>query len=208
MEMIVIAENKLKVMMTFEDMTEFDLRAEDLDYANTETKRMLWDLLDYAKRHVGFNTDGHRVLVQLYPSKEGGCELFITKIAPLTPIDRDETLSKDTSPLLHYKPSHKKSTEKSRVGVFSFDRLESLLSVCRRLRGIGYADKSEAHVSDEGRYYLFLDGLDATGYLSLDEFSFVTEYGTKENTEAVRGLLAEHGRVICREEAVSTLGVL
>ena len=63
MEIIMISESKLKVMLTSEDLQAFELEAEDLDYGNTETKRMFWDVLGRAKNSVGFDTDGQRVLV-------------------------------------------------------------------------------------------------------------------------------------------------
>jgi len=53
MEFILIGEDKIKVMLTEEDLEEFDLAADELDYANTETKRMFWDVLSRAKAHTG-----------------------------------------------------------------------------------------------------------------------------------------------------------
>lgn len=211
MEMIMINESKLKVMLTGADLEEFDLEAEDLDYSNTETKRMFWDILGRAKHSVGFDTDGTRVLVQLYPSREGGCEMFITKIGTVCkecatePPDSSEAPS---APILHYKPSHRSPPGKGRPGAFSFDCLEWLITVCRRLRGIGYTGNSTAYIDDRRRYYLFLEGLDPTGYLPLDEYSFITEYGIRENVESLRQFLGEHGKCLCTTDAVDRLGVL
>ena len=199
MEMIPVTELKLKIIMKKEDLKKFELRADDLDYGTTETKKMLWSLLADAKRDYGFDTDGYRILVQLFPSKDGGCELFITKTECFPSFHTDKQL--------HYKRSYEKSETEERVSAFSFERMEYLLSVCRRLHAIGYGERSEAYISDEGRYYLFLDGLDPVGHLIPDEFSFVREYGTNENEELIRSFLCEHGRIIC-ENAVERLGVL
>ena len=83
MEFILINDNKIKVMLTEEDLQEFEIEADELDYSNTDTKKMFWDVLSRAKRLTGFDTDGQRVLVQLYPSRHGGCEMFVTKIGTL-----------------------------------------------------------------------------------------------------------------------------
>ena len=203
MEMIMIDESKLKVMLTKEDLAEFDMEAEELDYGTTETKRMLWDLLNRAKHTIGFDTDGYRVLVQLYPSRAGGCELFITKIASVC-YDCAEEEEGDLPPL----SSKSFVKSKARPRAFGFDRLEWLLTVCRRLREGGYAERSEAYIGDDRRYYLFLNGTDPMGYVPLDEYSFISEYGTTENAEATRGFLCEHGKAICEEGAVEQLGVL
>ncbi|MBQ8331039.1 MAG: adaptor protein MecA [Clostridia bacterium] len=202
MELLMINESKLKIMMTKEDLAEFELRAEELDYCNTETKRMLWDLLNRAKHTVGFDTDGYRVLVQLYPSRTGGCELFVTKIASVF-CDCEE----EGDPLIEGLP-RLAPREERKPRVFGFDELERMLTVCRRLIEGGYGRFSQAYIGDDRRYYLFLDGLDAAGYLPLDEYSFILEYGTVENAEATRGFLCEHGKPICEEGAVERLGVL
>ena len=205
MEIIMINESKLKVMLSESDLEEFDLEAEELDYGNTETKRMFWDILGRAKRAVGFDTDGTRVLVQLYPSREGGCEMFITKIGSVCPGCETEAREE---PILHYKPSHRPCAGKGKTGAFRFDCLEWLIAVCRRLRGIGYTGSSEAYIDDGRLYYLFLEGLDPTGYLPLDEYSFITEYGTQENAESLRLALQERGTCLCQTDAVDRLGVL
>ena len=49
MEMLIIGEGKLKIMLSSEDLEEFGLCADELDYSNTDTKRMFWDLLGRAK---------------------------------------------------------------------------------------------------------------------------------------------------------------
>lgn len=210
MEIIMISENKLKLMLTRRELEEFDLEAEELDYSKTETKRMFWDILNRLKHSVGFQTDGCRVLVQLFPSKDGGCEMFITKIADLryhSPIQSTAKPEELDIPILHYKPSHH-IDQNGKIGAFGFDRLNWLIMVCRRLMGIGYAGKSSAYISDDRRFYLFLDGLDPTGYLPLDEYSFIAEYGNMENVEALQDFLCEHGKPLCERDAVEQLGVL
>ena len=49
MEIIMISDCKLKVMLGEDDLKQFEIKAEQLDYSNTETKRMFWDLLSRAK---------------------------------------------------------------------------------------------------------------------------------------------------------------
>ena len=90
MEIIMISDSKIKVMLSADDLKGFDLDTASLDYSNTETKRMFWDILSRAKHSIGFDTDGHRVLVQLYPSRCGGCEMFVTRLSCLYDTDKGE----------------------------------------------------------------------------------------------------------------------
>jgi negative regulator of genetic competence, sporulation and motility len=78
MELIPINETKLKIMLDEIDMKQYRLGAES-DCANLETRRAIRNILDVARDRIGFNTEGAEIFVQLYASKKGGCELFVTK---------------------------------------------------------------------------------------------------------------------------------
>ena len=207
MEMIPISESKLKVMLSRKDLEEYELDTEQLDYGNRETRLLFREILESVKEEIGFDTDGYRVLVQLFPSRDGGCEMFITKIGSIH-CERETEREKGEGALLHYKPSHRPTQNKGSPGAFGFEQLEWMITVCRRLLGIGYTGRSTAYISDDRRFYLFLEGLDPTGYLPLDEYSFIAEYGKAENVEALHAFLSEHGHVLCEGEAVERLGVL
>lgn len=205
MEIIMISESKLKVMLSAEDLQAFDLSTEQLDYRNTETKRMFWDVLSRAKRSVGFDTDGHRVLVQLYPSRKGGCEMFITRLAQIS-CEGSDTASEDPFSAVIAAPSHARTHPKSNTGAaFGFDTMERLLAVCRRLFALSYTGESEAYLGDDRRCYLFLSDLELSSYLPLDEYSFIGEYGTVENVPVLRHFVSEHAKPICEESAVACL---
>lgn len=206
MEIILISETKLKVMLTSEDLQAFELETEDLDYGNTETKRMFWDILGRAKHSVGFDTDGQRVLVQLYPSRTGGCEMFITKLGALTRSKKSDAT--DLHTVIKASKDSPSAERSVRLGAFGFESISRMLSVCRRLASIGYHGNSEAYFGDDRRAYLFLSIPEATRYLPLDEYSFIAEYGTHENPDTLRAFLCEHARPICRDAAVEQLSKL
>ncbi len=199
MEFILISDTKLKIMLTASDMAELLPDGKEPDYGDPDTRRMFRELLRRAKAQTGFDTDGSRVLVQLFSSKKGGCEVFVTKLGAL-----NEPLS--CEPDVHYKPSY--YTEEAHAGAFGFDTLSHLLSVCRRLWHIGYGGDSSVYAGDDRRYYLFLHHMDTSEELPVDEFSFIGEYGTGESYEATRHFVCEHGRPLCRGDAVRILGEL
>ena len=204
MEFIRIDSEKLKIILTKNDLAEFDILTNDIDYSNTETKRMFWDIIGRAKKSVGFNCDGMRVLVQLYSSRDGGCEMFVSILG-----NACESFADEPTPIsLHCKTMYKKDNRILRRGAFGFETLEWMITVCRRLYETGYSGESSAYIGDDRRFYLFLDGLDATEYVPLDEYSFICEYGSSENPEATAGYLSERGREICESRAVEILSSL
>ena len=78
MELILISNTKLKIMLNENDMQRYKIGSES-DCAEPDTRRAIRSLLDCAREQIGFNTEGEEIFVQLYTSKKGGCELFVTK---------------------------------------------------------------------------------------------------------------------------------
>jgi negative regulator of genetic competence, sporulation and motility len=213
MEFILINENKIKVMLSSSDLEEFEIEADELDYANTDTKRMFWDILSRAKHSTGFDTDGQRVLVQLYPSRQGGCEMFVTKIGGARDHEESNESNYRKEPIISekitVKPRGEKGrTQKSMQTAYGFDELSFLLSVCRQLFTAGYIGESSAFIGDNEKFYLFLSEPEQKDYLSLNKYSFINEFGKEENRESTRIYLHEHGKVICRSDAVALLSKL
>lgn len=198
MEYIPINDARLKVTCERCDLLPYGIRAEELEYSNAETRKFLEDILEGARKRFGFESKLHRILVQLYPSKDGGCEIFINRLAP----QRQEQLSdaKKESDALVKKKGNK---------VFFFDGLAPLLEVCKRLSICEFEGKSSAFYLDGTGYFLSVEldcELEEYQIFILDEYSFIYEYGEAENASERIPYLMEYGRCICCENAVETLG--
>ena len=183
MELILINEKKLKIMLTPEDMREYEIDCESVDYGKTETRRAFWSILDEAKHRTGFDAASERVYIQLYPSKEGGCEMYVTKLGFTAP---DESID---------------IAEQEDIGLaYHFTELDPLLRVCRQLNSMKNCDNVEAYRAEDG-YYLMLGGTPP------DSLLFIGEFGKKCDIDAIKTYLAEHGARIC-DNAAATLGGL
>ncbi len=197
MELIVINENKLKITLSESDMKQYSLDCNTIDYDNTETRKAFWNILDEVKHKTGFDAASQKIFIQLYPSKEGGCEMYVTKLG--------ERHKKDDSEQELYKlhPLHK------RRAAYSFTSVDDIISVCRRLAEIGFSDKSSAwrsHIDD--KYFLILEEPEENAYLPLTESSFIFEYGKSENLKHTLLFLHEQADCISDGDAVETLANL
>ena len=81
MELIMINHEKLKIILSNDDMTEMKITPRELDYSKVSTKHIFWNILEKAQKEVGFNADKSKLYVQVFPSRDGGCEMFVTKYA-------------------------------------------------------------------------------------------------------------------------------
>lgn len=133
-------------MLTEEDMRRYDLNAEHADYENTETRRAFREILDEAKQRTGFDTASDRVLIQLYPSRDGGCELFVTKLGAISQL-AEKTIAK----------SGRVTMLAARRSVFAFSRFCDLISGTRALMKMPSVKESDVYRADDGRYYLILE---------------------------------------------------
>ena len=198
MELLLISDSKLKVTLTAEDMNKFSLSSDNIDYDNTETRRAFWQILDEAKHKTGFDAASDRVFIQVYPSKCGGCEMYVIKLKNMTTIGEETTKSQ--------------SSLRGRVNVYSFDSMELLLPVCKKLHNMGYIRESAAYAGDDGKYYLII--MEKTqlsgqrGNLSIGEFCFLEEYGKKHSDVSRIAYIKEHCKVIDSTNAVNILAAL
>lgn len=210
MELIRISSSKLKIMLTGEDMKKYALDAESADYDNTATRRAFWSILDDVKNQSGFNAAGDRIFIQLYPAKDGGCEMFVTKMGLLCAAEDEKKQTarpKVKMPKTLIDKPHD-GGGRERIGSYVFDELSSLLGVCRQLRARKWRGKSEAYRGRDGRCYLILSERTRDMSATLDRLSFISEFGQSQNSETVRLYIREHGECICARDAVQTLGVL
>lgn len=204
MELILISSSKLKIMLSDADMEKYDLTAETVDYDNTATRRAFWSILDDAKNETGFDAASDRLFIQMYPSKDGGCEMFVTKLGTLCGEEPPFSPERKRAKTL---PSKSEEKTKERLSVYSFESLEWLLKVCRRLLRVKWRGRSKAYRAYDGRCYLFLYERGEARPL-LTKFSFLGEYGVCEHAETVALYIKEYASPLCESAAVETLGVL
>lgn len=234
MELILISNTKLKIMLDESDMRKYQIGS-DVDCAEATTRKAIRTLLECAREQIGFNTDGMEIFVQLYTSKRGGCELFVTK--SLSESDENEVHERIRSHIatdgiseerIPRRPSRlpeimkgeretSGSTDNSSYKLpkvreyrncriaFSFSSMADLFTVCRILDRSNVRPESRAFADELGNYYLLLSGTGMSAYSRLDRLTFILEYGRRENPDCLMSYINEHGKIICREKAIETL---
>ena len=81
LELIRISGDKIKISLTKEDLKEYRITVEKMDYSEKQTKEIFRKLLSEAKNKTGFDAGKARVFIHIYQSSDGGCEIFVSKIA-------------------------------------------------------------------------------------------------------------------------------
>lgn len=151
MEIIKIGKDSFKISLNKNEMKKYELDTSSCGEVdeNSYVKR----LLNKAKNDAGVDFGNDKVSAEVYVSRDGGCEIFVSRV---------QTRSSDR-------------TQKNRL-VYKFTGIDSLLSACLRLKKISYDGYCEAYHNKESRsYYLFLEGINPKEL----KYAFLCEYGEK-----------------------------
>lgn len=207
MELIRISNHKLKIMLTAVDMSHFELNSDSFGEDSAEMHRSFRLLLDEVRKQTDFDADDKHLSVQYFPSREGGCEMFISHLqgdggekdspcAALLPSVKSPT---------QLRPFKKTSESFRKDCAYRFERLAHLLTVCNRLCRVDAICESTAYRDEKGDYFLLLTVLSPSPFSSPEELDFVSEYGSIENASLLRLYIREHARLICTPNAIQTL---
>ena len=196
MELIRISDSKLKIMLNAEDMARYAITSDIMNYENTETRRAVWQILDEAKQKTGFDAAADRVLIQVYPSREGGCEMYVTKVPCALPHPPDG------------KVEHAK--RESKRALYAFSCLAHFLAACRQLSHCIEGRESAAYLAEDGIYYLLIDEVQTDSIAGLPTvYNPAEEFGERQkNVKARLAYIQEHAKCLAEADALSRFAAL
>ncbi len=178
MEFLLVGESKLKIIMSAEEMKKYKLDS-GADSGTASQRRAFWRVLDMAKSEVGFDPAGDKVLIQFYPTKPDGCEVFVTKLG---------ILSGSSARLVS--KSDKISMLARRKSFYAFESLGDLIRAARALKkSADTIPESDVYLGMRDIYFLSLDEYTKGGEPA--EFPCVLEFG-KTVTADFSVYIAEH----------------
>ena len=177
MEFLVISENKMKVMLTQEEMRRYGIEGDKSDYKDPAVRKSFWQILDRAREECGFDSRGEKILLQYYPTRTSA-EIFVTKLGRLpTGIERSISATDSVTML------------SSKNMIYRIDNMEELSRLYRIIRHTDGDAGSEAYLSDDGYYYIFFE--ERSEGTSLSPYAVASEFG-EEIPQTLRTYIREH----------------
>lgn len=193
MEHIIISPGKLKLMLTKSDLDRYALDASSMDSEDTLTRQAFRTLLADVKRVSGFDTSNDKVFIQLYPSRDGGAEMYITRL---------------TTP---QQSTHTDAAVKI-TGVYRFASLSIMLEACSKIReeimpdtsSVWYAGREYYLITEECLSYKeFVDTKNKSGLGDL-----LGAYSRVMTSPIAIAYVREHCRCVVERDAVRLLSEL
>ena len=192
MEVLKISDSKLKLMLTRGDMKQYGLDSDNPDYNDAEVRRSFFRILDTVKETHGFDAGGDKLLLQYYPSKGGGCELFVTKLGIL-PLEAERAISR----------SGRVTLLRARRAIYKFDGALELMSAVKLIAGFS-VKSSDLYLADDGSYYLDLVERGVGQGSGISEYARVLEFA-KSLPPTLFPYITEHCERLTDGDAIARL---
>ena len=195
MEFLLISESKLKIILSESDLREYKIDTPSQDYETPTCRRAIWSILDKAKKEVGFDPTGDKVLLQFYPTKTKECEVFVTKLGVLSCASAKIVSKSDRITML--------SREKK---LYVFDSAEALSLAARAIRrAIGFYPRSDVYRGYGEKYFLSVVEYGKSGETA--EFPQILEFG-KGLSADFYAYLSEHAELIANGDGVERFSAI
>lgn len=180
-----IAGDRLKILLTAEDMELLCLTYEQLDYADEQTREAILSLLELGCDETGFDPGDNRLFVEAYPWDGEGCVLYFSVISNSE------------------KPSRPKRAVYGQV-IYAFDDLDLLIDGAVRLfRMYCHRIYKSSLYRLDGGYRLILYPFDPTDSHTT---GFLSEYGQLVGEgEIAAAFVREHGTPVIEDNAIDKL---
>lgn len=179
MDFVRISDTKIKLTLTEGDMKKYGIAEGDLDADTTARRRILWTLLDEVKHKTGVDAAGAKTLVEAFPGRHGGCELFITLLR-----GKGEVHS----------------------ACYRFGSIkEAALAAEKLYREKGREEECALYTLDGGESILVLPVTERANARTLSPYSFLEEYGKREKSPLFCAYIKEYGTCIYERDALFRL---
>ena len=188
MDFLVINESKLKITLSKEDAERLRLDPQSASYSTADERRVFRKILDEAEAQVGFISRGDKILIQLYPSRDGGCEIFVTRLALPARAQRAIDSAGNITVL------------EGRRELYRFSCIADLRQFAAVAAGRGFFPVSDAYITEGA---CFLD-VEENSKRDGQEYFYINEFATRCDGD-FRIYLREHYPAIHEGNALSAL---
>ena len=182
MEFMKIGEKSLKITLNEKESKAYGLD-ENTEIDVDDMKGTFSKLLARAKREIGYKFSGEKVVAEIFNSKSGGCEIF---------------LSYAEERVVEERAKNNRQKSKGACSIFSIDELNGIINISHSLKNRNYVGKSVLyHDNEQSKYYLILDDVSVKD----NKYLFLLEYARPMRSNS-HDYIKEHCKCICKKGAI------
>lgn len=180
------AEDRIIVDLSEQDLLELNITYEEMDYSTTETRRVIWTVLDEAGKSLGRDLDPSRkMIIEASPKRGGGCTLSFTILDSRKPCGIQKQFLK----------------KQEKYILCEFGNADMLMKAADCLKNLDSVTHSSLY-GQNGKYRLLLIGSEDMPKIRQN----CSEFGSVQNcSELVCSFTKEHWNELVRENAVEKI---
>lgn len=198
MKLHLISENQLKIYLDNEDIKKYDISYDNIDYENSNTRRLFWSIMQTAKEEKGFDAYNSRLILETAYCENGGLIMTVTRT------EKKPTFYKIKRYLSQNKPREKRFID---TFIFTFDNIEDLITCCS-IQDISKDTLTSSIYELDGKLYLCLF-IPRKPYCSNvvlpDSLNFLNEFGFQIHAKNFFYILEERAKPIILADAVDKI---
>ena len=207
-----INDNQIKLTLTHDDLTERNIKLEELITPSDRSQELFRDIMEQAFNECGFSVDNAPLMVEATPMALDGLMIIVTKI-------QDKDSQKDKISLLSQNKEQRRFKRKSieafadenqsdsGISIYAFDALDDVINASIRLNNT-YSGYNILFKYSQ-KFFLLLQNDSVSDDISDDAIdNIVSEYGRKQPSSVLsKYYLIEHGEIMVKNPAVKTLAL-
>lgn len=207
-----INDNQIKLTLTHDDLTERNIKLEELITPSDRSQELFRDIMEQAFNECGFSVDNAPLMVEATPMALDGLIIIVTKI-------QDKDSQKDKISLLAQNKEQRRFKRKSieafadenqsdsGISIYAFDALDDVINASIRLNNT-YSGYNILFKYSQ-KFFLLLQNDSVSDDISDDAIdNIVSEYGIKQTSSVLSKYhLMEHGEIMVKNPAVKTLAL-
>ncbi|WP_391570937.1 genetic competence negative regulator [Cohnella sp.] len=193
MRMERLSQDKIRIFLTFDDLTERGIQKEDMWREIPKVHELFSEMMDQAYNELGFDASGP-LAVEVFAMPAQGMVVIVTR----GKLERDaESVVEDEEEVYELEVT----LEQSEAIIYRFKDIEDAIGAAKTLAG---------RLTEDGKMYRYQNqwvlvfdpaGLESSSYHAL--IAVLAEYG--EATSITPAVLEEYGNLIIESDAIKVL---
>ena len=205
-----INESQIKLILTEADLTERDIKLEDLTMPSEKTQALFHDIMEKALEEYDFISENTPLMVEAVPVGLDGIMIIVTKIDSKNSEGFGAKMLSQQKDLRRFKRKplvfqEGEADKNSDILIYSFSKLDDVIDFSLRVADT-YHDASSLYKMYD-RYFIVLQIKQDGDENKAEELELILgEYGQKHiSVQLSQYYLIEHGETIIENKAITLL---
>ncbi len=185
MDIIKISNDAIKISLGTEETKKYGFASEK---SADNIKARLLSLLFSTEEKLDFRISNEKITGEIFLGNDGCCEIFVARAEAQNKVYKDR---------LKEELAGKAKQEQT---AFSLQDLDSLLTISKRLKTLGYIGACSVYYDINGKYYIILEDVSIKDL----KYSFMSEFSKPAKNNLIVHI-KEHYKCICKKNTINIL---